>query len=119
MLYKPDWKQAQERFLAWWNGLIIDRVAMSVKAPREKPVRDVPVPEPPEDPYRLHADPEYLVELWEAGFARTYFAAEAIPTRTLLVGYAAMGTPVTFHERTIWSEPVIDDYGTDLPVWDA
>lgn len=119
MFFKPDWEQAKERFRAWWEGEVIDRVAMAVKAPRNEPLLDVPVPETPDDPRRLHADPEYLVQLWEASFSRTYFGAEAIPTRTVLVGYAAMGTPVTFHERTIWSEPVIDDYATDLPIWDT
>jgi len=35
MLYKEDWEQAKQRFLAWWNGEIIDRIALQVRAPRK------------------------------------------------------------------------------------
>ncbi len=35
MLYKDDWEQAKERFLAWWEGEVVDRVALQVQAPRK------------------------------------------------------------------------------------
>ena len=115
MLYKPDWEATQERFLAWWAGQVMDRVAMSVTAPNGQVVRPVT---PPEDPWRLHGDPEYHVQRCESGFAATHYAAEAFPCMTLLIGYAFLGTPATFTPRTIWLHPVIEDPWRDLPVFD-
>lgn len=115
MLYKPDWERTKERFLAWWAGEVVDRVAMSVTAPNGKTLRPVAAPD---DPVVLHSDPDYLVERWDARFATTYFAAEAFPCPTLLIGYVFLGTPVTFDPGTIWPHPVIDDPYRDLPVFD-
>lgn len=115
MLYKPDWEQTKQRFLAWWAGEVVDRVAMSVTAPNGRTPRSVPAPT---DPRRLHADPQYLVERWDASFASTYFAAEAFPCPTLLIGYAFLDGPVTYDSRTIWMHPTIEDPYHDLPVFD-
>ena len=30
MYYKPDWDQAKERILAWWDGEIIDRAVVAL-----------------------------------------------------------------------------------------
>jgi len=116
MEFKPDWECARQRFLAWWQGEVIDRVAMSVRAPNGTPPR--PVAEPGE-PWRIHGDPDYVVARWESSFAATYFAAEAFPCPTLLIGYAFMGTPVSYAPHTIWLHPVIDDPWRDLPVFDT
>jgi len=115
MEFKPDWEDTKQRFLAWWQGEVIDRVAMRVTAPNGRPVR--PVPEP-DEPWRWHGDPQFVVERWESSFAATYFAAEAFPCPTLLIGYAFLGTPVTCAPNTIWMHPVIDDPYRDLPVFD-
>lgn len=114
MLYKPDWEDTKQRFLAWWQGEVVDRVAMSVRAPNGTTPRQVA---PPDDPVRLHSDPQYLVERSEAGYAATYFAAEAFPCSTLLIGYAFLDVPVTYDPRTIWMHPVIEDPYRDLPVF--
>ena len=34
MYYKPDWEQAKERMLAWWDHEIIDRACVAVHAPK-------------------------------------------------------------------------------------
>lgn len=47
MEFKPDWEDAREHFLAWWEGEVIDRVAMSVRAPNGTTPR--PLPEIGED----------------------------------------------------------------------
>ena len=116
MLYKPDWEETKERFVAWWAGEVIDRVAMSVTAPNGKSCREVTQPD---DPFRVHGDPEYLVEMCEATFSTTYYAAEAFPCRTLLIGWAFLDTPVTYAPNTIWSEAVIEDYARDMPLFDT
>lgn len=118
MEFKPDWEEAQRRFLAWWEGEVIDRVAMSVRAPNGTTPR--PLPEiPPDQAWRIHGDPDYVVARWENSFSTTYFAAEAFPAPTLLIGYAFMGTPVSYAPNTIWIHPVIEDLETDLPVFDT
>jgi len=116
MLYKPDWEETKRRFVAWWAGEVTDRVAMSVSAPNGRPRRHVSVPD---DPFRVHGDPEYLVEAWDANFAATYYAAEAFPCSYLLIGYAFLGTPVTYEPHTIWMEQIIDDYERDMPAFDT
>lgn len=115
MLYKPDWEETKQRYIAWWAGEVTDRVAMSVTAPNGRPRREIP---PPDDTFRLYGHPEYLVEACEATFSTTYYAAEAFPCRTLLIGYAFLDRPVTYAPNTIWSEPVIEDYGRDMPLFD-
>ena len=116
VLYKPDWEEAKQRFVAWWAGEVTDRIAMSVTAPNGKPRRELPLPD---DPFRSYGDPEYLVEWCEANFSATYYAAEAFPCKTLLIGWAALGTPVTYMPNTIWAEHVIEDYDRDMPLFDT
>jgi len=105
MCYKEDWDQAARRMEAWWAGEVIDRACIAVTASRGKPGAAL---QPPKDDFARWADPDYLIAACEAGFANTYFGGEAFPTRTLLIGYAALGNPATYVERTIWTEPVIE-----------
>ena len=35
MLYKPDWEQARQRLVAWWEGEILDRAVIQVTARRD------------------------------------------------------------------------------------
>jgi hypothetical protein len=105
MLYKPDWPQAQERFLAWWEGEVLDRPCLSVTAPRRppgalgKPRREIPLP-PPE---QYWTDPDYLIASEEANCEATWFGGEAFPCRTLLIGYAYLDAEPVFKYETIWS----------------
>jgi hypothetical protein len=106
MLYKPDWSQAQARFLAWWEGEVVDRPCLSVTAPNGKPPRDIPVP-PPE---QYWTDPQYLVESQEAACETTWYGGEAFPCRTLLVGYAYLDDRPVFKHETIWHTRYLEQY---------
>jgi hypothetical protein len=43
---KEDWPAAQRRFIAWWQGAVLDRPGLQVTAPRSDIVPQ-PVLEPP------------------------------------------------------------------------
>jgi len=105
--YKEDWPQARERILAWWQGEIIDRVAIRVTAPKG-PRRHV---QPPSDTVRRWTDVDYLVENYEAHFEATYFGGESIPCATVNLGPsvigAYLGAPLHHDERTAWQTPIV------------
>jgi len=44
--WKCDWKEARERWSAWRHGEVLDRVALAVYAPRDKPVEETKVETP-------------------------------------------------------------------------
>lgn len=77
MLYKEDWEQAKERFLAWWNGEIIDRVSLQVRAPR-KNYRPRPLT-PPSSLEARWTDIDWNLERAEESFKATFFGGEAFP----------------------------------------
>ena len=68
MLYKEDWPQARQRWEAFWDGEIIDRVALAVRAPRALQVAE---PMPPNDEVR-HTDPDFVIAYYNALFQNTF-----------------------------------------------
>ena len=73
--YKPDWEQARERIMAWWEREILDRVVVQVTAPKpEKPAVPLPV-----DLAQQWLDIDYVLDAAEDRLRRTYFGGEAIP----------------------------------------
>lgn len=109
LLYKPDQDLAKvrERFAAFWQGELVDRVCLAVTAPREK---RVPVPTAENDE-QAHTDPGFVVRSWNARFANTYFGGEALPMAwapgQLL--YAAYGGKGSFASGTVWVDPTLTD----------
>ena len=110
--YKEDWPLACERFLAFWEHEIIDRVCLSVRAPREE---QVPIPESP-DPEVEIADIDFWLSRLNAHFAGTYYGGEAIPQCGSIVGYAVFGGEPQFRKvegsliNTIWIDPFIETW---------
>ena len=85
--YKEDWPQAYQRLLAFWEHEIIDRVCVSVTAPREE---QVPVPSSPDAETEI-ADIDFWLSRLNATFRNTFYGGEAIPQRGSIVGYAVFG----------------------------
>jgi hypothetical protein len=106
LAYKPDWPEARERFLALWEGEIVDRACISVTAPRDQ---QRPVPEPASWEAK-YTDIDFIIAQTNARLSNTYFAGEAIPTGSNFLGYAAYGGEPEFREETIWVHPVIQDW---------
>ena len=114
MNYKPDWEQAKERILAWWEGEVIDRVCLQVTAPRSLPGDDFPPPVPVDlDTY--WRDVDAVVRRSADAIRRTFWGGEAFPLFRPNLGpdaFAAFfGAPLMFVDRhTSWVPPVIEDW---------
>lgn len=95
--------EAKERFRAFWEGEIIDRVCLAVTAPRD---RETQVPE---SVWEAETDPEVVVRRFNAAMSNTYYGGEALPMAyapgNLL--YAAYGGIGSFASRTVWVDPSI------------
>ncbi len=118
MLYKDDWEQAQGRFIAWWHGEIVDRVALQVRAPR-KGYRPRPIPKPKTLEERW-TNLEWRLESAEESFRATFFGGEAFPCFWCNLGpdiFAAyLGAELIFEETTSWAKPLINDWDRAPPL---
>jgi len=109
MQFKPDWEEAQEHLVAWWEHSHYRRVTLAVRAPR--PV-DLPPLRAPADVQVRWLDPEYRIAAAERAFASTHFGGEAFPWFDANIGPGSLalylGSPGVLHETTVWYEPVAD-----------
>ena len=107
--YKPDWAEARERILAWWEGELVDRVAIKVTAPKDTR-RHV---QPPDDIEARWTDVDYRIESADAGMASTFYGGEAIPSVFVNLGPSVMGAylgcPLHHDERTGWQTPIVQE----------
>lgn len=105
--YKEDWPSARDRLMAWWNGEIIDRVAIKVTAPKSERKRVTP----PADIIGRWTDVDFLVENMQAHMESTYFGGESIPCAFVNLGPSVMGAylgcPLHHDERTAWQTRII------------
>lgn len=111
LLYKPDWEQTKERFLAWWDGEIIGRCAIAVTAPRS----GISTAEAPVFPSKIEdrwTDFEFLHAVNEYRMSRTFYGGEALPVWN--AGYPGwdmiqtyMGTPIHLGEDTGWHNTIM------------
>jgi hypothetical protein len=115
MYYKEDWPKAQERFLAFWQGEVVDRCCIAVQAPRKD--SHYSPPEPPDsqaDLLKWWLDPEDNLKRMVAIFENTYYGGEAYPAATMCLGASAMagfyGSPAEFRPETVWYAPIIHDW---------
>lgn len=109
LAYKPNWPEARERLLAFWQMEIIDRPCIAVTAPL-KPPRPLP---DPLDYEALWTDPDHVAQSYDAAHEATYFGGEAMPATSLMVGYCfGYGAPAHYGPETVWLDPIIDDWGT-------
>ncbi len=106
MYFKPDWKESERRWEAWWEHELLDRALVAVTAPRDNPLPHAPVPDIGTDWTAKWTDPQYLQPLHEAKFATTFYGGEALPLWWVNLGPGIMATylginPV-FAESTVW-----------------
>lgn len=129
MYYKPDWEAAKARFEAYWNHAVIDRCCVSVHAQR-KDSRLPPFPnlqvemwlegldalddDDAEGVARWWTDPDLNFERTIRWFENSYFGGEALPVTTVNWGAMAMaamfGSEAVFGKKSVWYQPVIDDW---------
>lgn len=118
LLYKEDWDEARERFVAWWAEEALGRCAMGVTAPRSglPPGTEPPCPPTPEQRW---TDLDYIGALSDWRNAHTFFGGEAYPTWGY--GYPGsksmavmLGCPITLDWETGWVDPILD--GEDMDV---
>jgi hypothetical protein len=112
LLHKPDWDDAKERFLAWWEGEALGRCGLAVTAPKGKAQKGQP-PTAPENPLRRWTDLDYIAELNEFQHRNTFYGGEAFPIwhggypgHTSIPTF--LGCPLTLDMRTGWHEPILN-----------
>lgn len=121
MLYKEDWKEAQERWKAWWDGEVIDRPAITIVAPKVNSQEGKiaynegymsSVGWDTWDFCRYPYNPEIGIRRFENWCSRMYFGGEAFPNLWINMGSgslaAYLGCKVKFQSGTLWFEPIDD-----------
>jgi hypothetical protein len=111
LLWKPDWAQARQAFVNWWER---KGLALAVYAPRNKPHEKLPQPPADYDLKQRWFDLDYWVEASLAGMAGTFTGGVAFPSFNTNIGgpgslglfLGAKGVP---GETTLWYEPCIHD----------
>src|SRR5450759_5427442 len=78
LLYKPDWEETKQRYLAWWAHEALDRCAIQVTATRDG-AEKMAWPERPKTPEARWTDLDYISKLNDLGFRKTYYGGEAFP----------------------------------------
>jgi hypothetical protein len=122
MYYKADWSEARQRIEAWWRGEVVDRVAISVYAPRAEPIPGHPYPSPV-SPEQAWTDVSYRLEAVEAYCSQTYFGGEAYPRLNPSMGPGTLalflGATPTWMDDTVWFGPVLLEVSeTTAPKYD-
>jgi hypothetical protein len=113
MYLGDDWDAVKQRHLAWWEGEIVDRVAMAVHAPRKDAP---PAPDYSDvDMMTYWTDVDFVIEREEAQMAGTYYAGDALPCTMPFLGPvihgAFVGCRVEFNStRTGWQHPCIENW---------
>ena len=116
LLYKPDWEETKQRYLAWWAGEALDRCGLAVSAPRDGLPPATP-PKAPADPVTRWTDLDFISQLNDYWHSRTFHGGECFPIWT--GGYpghtaipAFLGCPTTLDHDTGWWDPIL--LGEDL-----
>ena len=131
MYYKPDWEEAKERLLAWWDHAVLDRCCLAIHAPR----KDSKLPAFPDIQHgpwlggldeipegdkaairRWWKDPELNYRRAIAWFENNYFGGEALPITYVNWGAMALagmlGSEAEFNTTSVWYPPVIEDWAS-------
>jgi len=111
LLYKSNWEETKQRYLAWWAGEAFDRCMLGITAPR-KDVKDDEVPKAPNDPVRRWTDLDYIASLNDYTHSHTFYGGEAFPVWS--GGYPGhtsiptfLGCPITLDQSTGWWKPIL------------
>ncbi|UCH33094.1 MAG: hypothetical protein JSV65_10890 [Armatimonadota bacterium] len=107
LAYHDDWESARRHLEAWWANDALDRAAIAVTAPRDRPVgASGPEPQPPSDPVDRWLNADYRVTAADYGMRRTFYGGESLPIfwPNLGPGIAAayLGVEPVFAPDTVW-----------------
>ena len=87
MRYKEDWDQAKQRLSAFWEGEIVDRCCVSVKAYDQERLSTVRlVPGTDEERLLYWTDPERIIRRNRFRMENTYYGGESFPAIFLDLG---------------------------------
>jgi hypothetical protein len=134
MVYKDDIEQATERVDAWWNGEILDRAVVQIRAPRQagsgeaaqiRRDQDFDTSSWTQEQYRDYfTNPDLVIPRLKEVLSATYFGGEAFPVMyPVSIGMVAitanyLGCPMRFvSSSTTWHDPIIES-PDDLPSFD-
>ncbi len=121
--YKPDWEEAQARYLAWWAGEVTDRCLLAVTAPRDRladgrPLTSLQLPDRPVTAYQRWTDLDYAAACNDYTMQSTFYGGEAFPVWTL--GYPGhtsiptfLGCRIDLDFETGWWHPIIQGEGLE------
>lgn len=124
LVTKQDWSQAEERMRAWWQGEIVDRPVVQVKAPRAGLNRAYlesltrPIGLPPDRIHSWYTDPDQVIPRCEKLVDSIFWGGEAFPVvfpvsiSLVAITAAYLGCPYHVHptSHTGWAAPIIDDW---------
>ena len=82
MNYVKDWEKSKQRFEAMWQGELLDRCCVSIRAPRDGAK---PLPPLVEDE-AYYTDPEAIIRRSRAAMEATYYCGDAFPCMSLYTG---------------------------------
>ncbi len=127
-IYKENWQDARRHWVAFWEGEIIDRPCLMIRAPKypeaKYRLKDCPfptrkeyvVPEP-EDPFTKWTNINYQIEHQEAVCRSTHYLGESIPFPVVQMAWCAYyGGPLQYGSDTIWPMPFIESW-SKAPDW--
>ncbi len=117
MRYKEDWGQARKRLEAFWNGEIIDRCCISVKAfDNRKFSMERLVAGDEAERFRYWTDPECIIGRNRRRMENTYYGGEAFPSINLDLGAAGHAGffkgAKHFFGDSVWFFPSLTDVET-------
>ncbi|MGQ9552637.1 MAG: hypothetical protein ACUVWR_00850 [Anaerolineae bacterium] len=118
MEYKRDWEQAQGRYIAWWQGQVLDRRCLAVTAPRDGMAEErsrASARPPGVSLEKWWLDLDYVLERTATQIRCTYWGGEAFPVFWANLGpdaFAAyLGADLRLvNDETTWAEPNVDDW---------
>ncbi len=117
--FKPDFAEAKQRWLAFWEQEIIDRPCCNMRAPKE----GVPGVPGPHYMAGAHEDFEPVIEQILASAASVYWGGDAIPCYTPSFGPdmfpAWLGGQLNFSREnygTSWVTPFVEGWEAALPL---
>ena len=118
LLYKEDYPKARRRIEAFCELEVLDRVCLSVTAPRNNVRHGRGVPEFPSNELR-HTDIDFVIEFHNARFGNIFWGGEAMPVAKNELGFVSSGFPrVTFRPESPWGHPWLPRSSPDVYQFD-
>ncbi len=120
-LWKQNWPQSREHFLAWWagQGLVLGSWGTGLEGDGRLH-EEVCVPEAPADAERYHTDPAYVAERIHAEMARKVWPADVLPAAWPEIGTVTLapilGAVPRYERDNIWYHACIREPQTHPPL---